>query len=88
MGGLELVCKLLNHPDSKITDLCVIILGNVSAGSNEQMDALLSYPIMPILSAKLNHAKLTPKKNALWLLSNVAADNLVQVKTLLQEQEI
>lgn len=60
------------------------ILGNISTGSVEHTNELLSCGILPPLEKVLDHHKKVVRREACWVISNIAAGNRTQVEAVLQ----
>jgi importin subunit alpha-6/7 len=58
---------------------CLRIVGNVSTGNAVQTQELIKYNAINKLEALLNHNKKVVRREACWVLSNIAAGDNAQV---------
>ena len=60
------------------------ILGNISTGTSEQTGELLKYDILTPLHKVLDHNKKVVRREACWVISNIAAGVKQQIDELLK----
>ena len=60
------------------------ILGNISTGSVEHTNELLSHNLLGLLLKVLDHHKKVVRREACWVLSNITAGNKSQVEAVVQ----
>lgn len=64
------------------------ILGNVSTGSVEHTNELLSHNILGLLEKVLDHHKKVVRREACWVLSNITAGTKNQVEAVVRSQSL
>ncbi|KAK4297608.1 hypothetical protein Pmani_029984 [Petrolisthes manimaculis] len=83
---LPLVTPNLKSPDQKVQTPAVKVAGNIVATTDVQTDAALEAGILaPIHNILKNSAMANQRKDAAWVLSNIAAGPTQQVQKLLDE---
>jgi len=86
-GILPYVVKLIDYDYFQETELMVElnwILSNVSSGTPEQTQLLITLEIIPRALNLLSHINQTVIENALWILANIAGDSLEKRDLLLE----
>ena len=59
------------------------ILGNISTGSSEHTNELLKYNILDPIERVLEHHKKVVRREACWVISNIAAGSRQQVDAII-----
>ena len=59
------------------------ILGNISTGTADHTNILLAYGILEPIERVLEHHKKVVRREACWVISNIAAGNQTQVNAIL-----
>ena len=59
-------------------------LGNIVSGDDNQTQHVLDANVLPVLLPLLVHTKKNIRKEACWMLSNVAAGNIMQINQLVR----
>jgi len=85
---LPMMSGLLALGVDPITSPTLRILGNLSSSNDEHTQLLIDYNLLPIILNLTDHKKKAIRKEALFLLSNVAAGTLDQVQELLKYEDL
>ena len=64
------------------------ILGNISTGSVEHANELLSHNLLGLLKKVLDHHKKVVRREACWVLSNITAGNKAQVQAVVKNEPL
>lgn len=68
--------------DIMVVTPCLRALGNFVSGNDEQTQVVINYKIMDYIPKLLENTKNSVRREAYWLLSNIAAGNSDQIATL------
>lgn len=83
-GITENIVKLLEHSSGGIVTPAVRVLGNFVSGEDEETQAVLDAGVMNHINRLLTFPKRGIRKEACWLLSNIAAGNKYQISQLMR----
>ena len=77
-------------PDSNIKILAPAfrILGNISTGNDKHTGVIVENGFLNMVPALLNHPRKTIRREACWILSNIAAESFKYIETILNKEEI
>lgn len=87
----DVVGALVRHLDSRSSTLiapALRTLGNIVTGTDEQTQIVIESGILPTMLKLLQHPKKSLRKEACWLLSNIAAGTRKQITALLNEPRL
>lgn len=82
-GIAELLISMLDGETNIITP-ALRTVGNIVSGNDEQTQAVIDAGLMTKMSFLLNHPKRMVRKEACWVLSNIAAGTPQQISTVLK----
>jgi len=78
----------LSHRSAQLIAPALRTLGNIVTGNDEQTQLVLDSGILPNMLNLLQHPKKALRKEACWLISNVAAGSKAQISMLLDEPRL
>lgn len=87
----DVIPRIISHLEEPAMGLLIPsirILGNVSTGSVEHTNVLLSHNILGLLEKVLQHHKKVVRREACWVLSNITAGNKDQVQAVVNAQSL
>ena len=82
-GVISVIIELLAE-DSNIVTPALRTVGNIVSGSDEQTQAIIDAGLMAHMQRLLNHPKRMARKEACWVLSNIAAGTHQQIGTVIK----
>ena len=83
-GVTSSLVALLQGDESRIITPCLRALGNFVSGNDAQTQNVIDCGILPVMKNLLTHAKKSVRKEANWLLSNIAAGTQSQINQILE----
>jgi importin subunit alpha-6/7 len=87
-GVVPNIIKNLEEPSMAILVPSIRILGNISTGSSDHTNELLNFDILSPLERVLEHHKKVVRREACWVISNIAAGTRAQVEAILSRESL
>eukprot|EP00178_Gracilaria_changii_P007837 TRINITY_DN24422_c0_g1_i1.p1 TRINITY_DN24422_c0_g1~~TRINITY_DN24422_c0_g1_i1.p1 ORF type:complete len:114 (-),score=12.11 TRINITY_DN24422_c0_g1_i1:262-603(-) len=83
-----MIIKYVEDPSMAILIPSIRILGNISTGSADHTNELLKYDVLTPMEKALDHYKKVVRREACWVISNIAAGNRNQVEAILSRENM
>lgn len=87
-GIIPRIIKHLDEPAMGLLIPSIRILGNISTGSVDHANELISHNILGLLLKVLDHHKKVVRRQACWVLSNITAGSKGQVQAVINAQPL
>jgi uncharacterized protein YgbK (DUF1537 family) len=85
-GIVPCLINAIKDIDSHLVFPCIIILGNISTGTQHQISSILA--ALDSLEKLLEHKTKTVRREVCWIIANIAASNQSHVATLLARENM
>lgn len=82
------IIRNLEEPSMAMLVPSIRILGNISTGTADHTNELLASGILSPLERVLDHHKKVVRREACWVISNIAAGNRTQVEAILARETL